>query len=410
MYIGSLRNQKRTSSVKRPMAPPPKPAPKATPSSTTEKAIWSSVSLQQHYAMEMRVTTQHAFPSVAQSTRSRLPPSSSHVRSGSTNDRSNGTDVMREAEGQVVEYEHRAPQPSHPPIRYISKKALEAAAAMGLVEIPPPPPDKLGWEAIQAQQQTRAANERAGSYSCSICMERFITDSRNPQVLLDCAHVFHKTCLEQFEKFVHRAREKKSCPLCRKTHYHKRILIEGPSQLRVLAAVKIQATYRGYLARKRFQKLQWRAFPDRAADYAYEQLKGISDKYLARAVAREKEVDEIIERMDLERQKALAEMMSARDWEAIRERILVRATTLSAATEVVQGCCGGDGEEGVDCPICLSAVVGSDGIDHSSNSAVMLSCSHFFHRPCLDAFERIRESGAIPRCPVCRAAYSKMAL
>ena len=304
---------------------------------------------------------------------------------------------------------------------------------MGLVEIPPPPPAKEEWEVILAKQRVRVVEEKAGDYSCSICMERFITDSNNPQVLLDCSHVFHKTCLEQFEKFICRAREKKACPLCRKTHYHKKVLVEGPAQLRTIAAVKIQSLFRGVIARKRCQKLQWKANPVLAANYAYEQLKGISDKYLARAVAREKEVDDIIERMDLERQKALADIMNGRDWEAIRERILLRAVGAGGgAHQHSHGSSnnnnrgGGvndddvdDDDCGVDCPICLAPVVGSDGVEHSTNSAVMLSCSHFFHRPCLDSFERIQQASSgssssgvlvIPRCPVCRAAYAKMAL
>lgn len=288
---------------------------------------------------------------------------------------------------------------------------------MGLVEIPPPPPAKEEWEVILAKQRVRVVEEKAGEYSCSICMERFITDSNNPQVLLDCSHVFHKTCLEQFEKFICRAREKKACPLCRKTHYHKKVLVEGPVQLRTIAAVKIQSLFRGVIARKRCQKLQWKANPVLAADYAYEQLKGISDKYLARAVAREKEVDDIIERMDLERQKALADLMNKSDWEAIRERILLRAVGAGDGGYQQQHHHDDDDDCGVDCPICLAPVVGSDGVEHSTNSAVMLSCSHFFHRPCLDSFERIQQASGngsgtivIPRCPVCRAAYAKMAL
>eukprot|EP00758_Cryptobia_borreli_P002929 Tbor_TRINITY_DN3397_c0_g1::TRINITY_DN3397_c0_g1_i1::g.23552::m.23552 len=339
---------------------------------------------------------------------------------------------------------------------YTSKRAIDAAVKLGLVELPISPNDE-DWERVVATQQARLCLPPAGStyksvhganssqrdsrtrgydacsskeYTCSICLESFLATSHSePQVILDCSHVFHRACLTQFEKFLRRAKQNLSCPLCRKHNYYKRSLVEGPKQLQCIAAVKIQARIRGFLARKRILILKVRSDPKFATEYALTQLKEISDLYLSRAVAREKEVDEIIEKMDLERQIALAEMMSDDDWDLIRNRILTRSSNCN--------CYGGThgindetvGEEGVECPICLGDVVDRvSGV--CVDNAVMLSCSHFFHEPCLKSFERLTVGDCRPhrslgdgtsaeedsckqkpmRCPVCRSGYAKRPL
>ncbi len=78
---------------------------------------------------------------------------------------------------------------------------------------------------------------------CVICKEAL---GAAQQVLLSCSHTFHRKCLEAFEKFSGR----KSCPMCRKDRYHKRVIYDASKHYKHACAAKIQAAWRGYLVRK----------------------------------------------------------------------------------------------------------------------------------------------------------------
>lgn len=279
---------------------------------------------------------------------------------------------------------------------------LTLAEKMGLVEAPPPPPTDSEWEVAVNKSKHR---HDCGSM-CSICQVQFVSSSTEGQVILSCSHVFHETCIKQFEKFARRVGATPMCPLCRAPRYHKRVHYEGKAQVQHHAAAKIQALVRGVLQRRKYLKLRLKSNPQFRVDYAYLQLHQISDMYVARAAAREKEVDTFLEELDLTRQKAVADMMSDNDWHQIRAKIL-------------------DRHDSLECPICMGTVDhGTEGMASTNSSTqrnqpYMLSCSHCFHGPCLDSFESfqlaaVKQSSnalqAIPRCPVCRAGYAKRSL
>lgn len=102
-------------------------------------------------------------------------------------------------------------------------------------------------------------------------------------MLLSCSHVFHKTCLQAFERFSRR----KCCPMCRKERYETRVIHDGAHLFKHKCATRylhytclfltlktcalppvfsrsethlrvsrIQAHWRGYVARKRFKLLR----------------------------------------------------------------------------------------------------------------------------------------------------------
>lgn len=103
-------------------------------------------------------------------------------------------------------------------------------------------------------------------------------------MLLSCSHVFHKTCLQAFERFSRR----KCCPMCRKERYETRVIHDGAQLFKHKCATRylithgsfshwplcspssflrsktsfcvrvsrIQAHWRGYVARKRFKTLR----------------------------------------------------------------------------------------------------------------------------------------------------------
>lgn len=54
------------------------------------------------------------------------------------------------------------------------------------------------------------------------------------QVLLSCSHVFHKTCLQAFERFSRR----KLCPMCRKEQYETRVIHDAAQLFRHKCATR----------------------------------------------------------------------------------------------------------------------------------------------------------------------------
>jgi hypothetical protein len=202
--------------------------------------------------------------------------------------------------------------------------------------------------------------------------------------------------------------------VCRTSHYHKRLHYQGKAQAQSYAATRIQAAFRGYLQRKRFLKLRLRSNSQFRSDYAFQQVKSLSDAYTVIAAHREQHINQFLAELDLTRQKALSSMFTEQDWERIRDQILSRYET-------------------AECAICMNSIapaieqsihpdaVGSGGppvvpkVSSEGTVLTMLSCGHCFHEPCLSSFEQYAEksnlnSGGIARCPVCRAGYTRRPL
>jgi hypothetical protein len=72
------------------------------------------------------------------------------------------------------------------------------------------------WESIE-----KGVACRQDAY-CPICMEGF---NRGYEVLLSCSHMYHRSCLQSFEKFMKTA--ERSCPICRTTNYQKKITVRA---------------------------------------------------------------------------------------------------------------------------------------------------------------------------------------
>jgi len=108
------------------------------------------------------------------------------------------------------------------------------------------------WNAIKQR-----SNEREDSNCpCAICQEDF---GLGQQVLLSCSHVFHRACLTTFEKYVshnHNGSDHRTCPICRRTQYEKRIIYEGAKIHRAKCAARIQAAWRGYIVRQWYKSFR----------------------------------------------------------------------------------------------------------------------------------------------------------
>uniref|UniRef100_A0A4X1U4M1 RING-type domain-containing protein n=1 Tax=Sus scrofa TaxID=9823 RepID=A0A4X1U4M1_PIG len=131
----------------------------------------------------------------------------------------------------------------HPP-------PLTLAQKLGLFDPPPRPLSSAEWERVKQ----RSVLQGDSLQPCPICKEEF---ELRPQVLLSCSHVFHRACLQAFEKFTN----KKTCPLCRKNQYQTRVIHDGARLFRTQCATRIQASWRGHVVRTWYRDLRRRVPP-----------------------------------------------------------------------------------------------------------------------------------------------------
>ncbi|XP_072110147.1 RING finger protein 32 isoform X1 [Mobula birostris] len=278
---------------------------------------------------------------------------------------------------------------------------LTLAQKMGLVEAPKEPLTANEWQLVKK----RSVQQGDSAQPCAICREEF---GLQQQVLLSCSHVFHRVCLQAFEKFSGR----KSCPMCRKEQYQTRVIHDGARLYRMKCATRIQSHWRGYIVRKWYKQLR-RTVPPKDKKlrkrFYEDKLHEINDR-LVRSCSIN--IDELFSEIDhsvatsrrvLQRfESQYVQTISEEEWEQIQIKASQR--------------------EIFDCPICItpldrlsniSCQADGPGRGEKSDSivrqAVLLSCSHTFHYTCLQAFEDFSE-GENHICPLCRSTYEKKIL
>ncbi|XP_066538145.1 RING finger protein 32 isoform X4 [Hoplias malabaricus] len=134
------------------------------------------------------------------------------------------------------------------PVEYVldpDPPPLTLAQKLGLVAAPERRLTAEDWMEVKS----RSLREGDSTQPCVICTEEF---RLQPQVLLSCSHVFHKVCLKSFEHFSGR----KCCPVCRREPYETRVIHDGASLYLEKCAVRIQACWRGFVARKWYKDLR----------------------------------------------------------------------------------------------------------------------------------------------------------
>ncbi|KAM4705189.1 RING finger protein 32 [Rhinophrynus dorsalis] len=269
---------------------------------------------------------------------------------------------------------------------------LTLAQKLGIVQVPAAPLTNEEW--IQVKQ--RSVNQGDSLQPCVICKEEF---QLQPQVLLSCSHVFHRVCLEAFEKFT----GKKTCPMCRKNQYQTRIIYDGAQHYKAKCATRIQACWRAYIVRKWYKNLRQTIPPKNPIlrkKFFEEKFTEITDRLL-RSCSTDIEVlfDEIDNSISASRKvlhqlegKSTPEISEA-EW----EKIQIQAVR----------------QEIFDCPICIMPLHHTADCHlneayrvQSTRPVVLLSCSHVFHHSCLQAFEEFTV-GESYICPLCRSDYQK---
>ncbi|XP_028288671.1 RING finger protein 32 [Parambassis ranga] len=269
---------------------------------------------------------------------------------------------------------------------------LTLAQKLGLVASPGQRLTEDEWTWIKS----RSVQQKESAQPCAVCREEF---GLQPQVLLSCSHVFHRVCLQAFERFSGR----KSCPMCRREHYETRVIHDAAYLFRHQCATRIQAYWRGYVARKWYRNVRKMTCPKdkRLRRKFFEaRLQELNDSFVRychtdmeaflsdidRSLSSSRRVFQQLER------KSVSEPQE-NDWDRIKSKVVQRGVW--------------------DCPICLTALCNpaeSDGCNHQCHRRTMLlSCSHLFHQLCLEAFEAftVFSADGIPSCPLCRSAYHK---
>ncbi|XP_077480207.1 RING finger protein 32 [Stigmatopora argus] len=269
------------------------------------------------------------------------------------------------------------------------------AQRMGLVALPPERLSEAEWTTVKV----RSVQQQESQQPCAICREPF---RLQPQVLLSCSHVLHKACLQAFERFSGR----KCCPMCRREPYQTRVIHDAARLFRNQCATRIQAFWRGYVARKWYEKIRKTVCPKdkRLRRKFFEaKLQELSEAFVRRCHTDTEAFLADIDRSlsssrrvfrQLERRKKPVDGPREDDWERIQSQVSQRGAS--------------------DCPICLTPLCGPEPAGVFSDSelhkqrrrSVLLSCSHLFHQVCLDAFESFAADRA-PACPLCRSDYHK---
>ncbi|XP_059901723.1 RING finger protein 32 [Gadus macrocephalus] len=258
---------------------------------------------------------------------------------------------------------------------------LTLAQRLGLVAAPAQRLTGSEWSAVKS----RCVRQGDSASPCAICREEFCLQ---PQVLLSCSHVFHRACLQSYERFCGR----KCCPMCRKEQYETRVIHDAAFLFRQRSATRIQACWRGYLARRWYRQVRKTTPPrDRhlRRKFFEEKLQELNTSLLRCCQADVEGFLWGIDRSLSSSRRVFQQLgrpagLTPQDWDSVLGQAQRRGTW--------------------DCPICLTPVFSSGW--GSGRGGVLLSCSHLFHPSCLDAFESFGQDRT-PSCPLCRSSYSR---
>ncbi|XP_020791294.2 RING finger protein 32 [Boleophthalmus pectinirostris] len=295
----------------------------------------------------------------------------------------NGLSVKEEDLGKEREYELDNTQ-----------TPLTLAERMGLVAGPVERLTEEQWSLIKV----RSVQQRESIYPCAICKEEF---HLKPQVLLSCSHVFHRACVQAFEKFS----RQKSCPVCRRQQYKTRVIHDAANLFRHQCATRIQAWWRGYTIRKWYTNAMKTRCPKEKLlrqRFFEEKLQELNDSFVQychtdteaflsdidHSLSSSRQVFDELERRHMS-------MPKEHHWDRIQSQVIQRGVW--------------------DCPICLTALhtpslTERDEARYAQHRrCVLLSCSHVFHHNCLQSFETLTTDSQLS-CPLCRSVYHKKLL
>ena len=315
----------------------------------------------------------------------------------------------------------------------LNRQRKTLAERIGLIQISPTSEENHLTEAAWNDIKQRSNDRQDSNCPCAICQEDFGLDQ---QVLLSCSHVFHRACLSTFERFVSHnssGSDQRTCPICRRSQYEKRIIYEGARIHRTKCAARIQAAWRGYIVRQWYKRvrLDMSHIPDDSRlrrKFYQEKLSEITDRIIASCDFDLRDLFNEVDR-NMEQSRAIRRAFDARirtidddEWKQIKQRAQQRNE--------------------FECSICkcsLLPISNEPAVEKSvkgkknklekllpqlpptrvnlkpktdvqpvlpKRPLVLLSCTHVFHATCLQMFEQY-SCDSTHNCPVCRTVYQK---
>eukprot|EP01029_Cantina_marsupialis_P027805 TRINITY_DN774023_c0_g1_i1.p1 TRINITY_DN774023_c0_g1~~TRINITY_DN774023_c0_g1_i1.p1 ORF type:complete len:313 (+),score=53.66 TRINITY_DN774023_c0_g1_i1:193-1131(+) len=242
---------------------------------------------------------------------------------------------------------------------------------------------KFEWRKIERDSVTRCVNQ-----SCPICFQTF----SGGDLILDCGHIFHKTCLNNFEKFM-KGSTKGGCPVCRTQNYKKKKTDVAGVLNKNRSAIIIQKSFRRWICQRKFKCRLDKYYMDGKGDserrrmYFRSKLANLSGEVTDSVQRQSDSLDMLLRDLDrsvLVARKQMDDALEMRssvvDWDEVRGRAENRLDT--------------------ECAICLGSF--------AQGQLVLLSCSHMLHSQCLQSFEDFSDNKI---CPCCRKAnYQKKEL
>ena len=303
------------------------------------------------------------------------------------------------------------------------------AERIGLVQIGD---EKHLTEAAWNDVKQRSNEREDSNCPCAICQEDF---GLGQQVLLSCSHVFHRACLTTFERFVSHntpGSDQRTCPICRRSQYEKRIIYEGAKIHRTKCAARIQAAWRGYIVRQWYKrvKLDMCHIPDDSRlrrKFYQEKLSEITDRIVASCDFDLRDLFNEVDR-NLEQARAIRRAFDARirtidddEWRDIQQRAKKRnefecsickcslqPISLEKTTNPVKVKKNKLEKLFPQLQSTSNNVKSKSDVQLSlpKRPLVLLSCTHVFHATCLQMFEEY-SCDSTHNCPVCRAVYQK---
>lgn len=296
------------------------------------------------------------------------------------------------------------------------------------------------WKCIRSAAAARVQDASSAALAttsceqmCPICMCNF---GLRAQILLSCSHSFHQSCLRSYERHV----EKRVCPLCRHQEYQGLRVNDGAIWHHHAMATRIQAMWRGYKCR---QYLESRGQLSRPVQqkHCLHRMAAVSSQITQLTQSKTAEIRHFLDSISISTANCKAVISAA------HRRVTQKAISEERWSSVLTTAQQRYRSHG-ECAICMTSFRLPDGytdvaflpkqISQSPKSSgaaslsvaqapmgctgslkvcsdpklerVLLSCTHIFHKQCLDALERYTFGDTLSTCPICRANYQRKSL
>ena len=260
---------------------------------------------------------------------------------------------------------------------------LTFAEKIGLKKINKMPLNIKQWRNLEDQTINRNVHKGA----CPICLENLY---KKDSLILSCSHVFHKICIQNFEKFS----LSRKCPICRCDNYQTKEYLKDKEYYIKEAITLIQKYFLGFITRlKLYKNIFSINMPNNKhlrSIYSHWKIKELTNKMCSTINKKVNETKKLISEFendfsDLNQlKKEVASKLTLNDninWNEIIQKAMIRKSD--------------------SCAICLSKLY--------QKKVYILDCTHSFHINCLNSFEQF-DIYYERRCPICRSNYKKKEL